>query len=217
LRYRAAVVRPRPFVYFRALCGGGWSSSRRLVILSEAKDLLLPVAIPLLASLTFQTAPLPAIPIDIRADTSVGLGRISNHSPNTKEKQMRLPLALYGVALSVCLVPFLAAQDAAKVDAKHYTVISENDQVRILKVHYGPHEKSVMHHHPDTVAVFLTDANGTFSYPDGKKKDFMVKAGDAQYSVAETHLPENTSDKGMDVIVIELKGKAAHAAKSEMK
>jgi len=51
---------------------------------------------------------------------------------------MRLPLALYGVALSVCLVPFLAAQDAAKVDAKHYTVISENDQVRILKVHYGP-------------------------------------------------------------------------------
>jgi len=41
---------------------------------------------------------------------------------------MRLPLALYGVALSVCLVPFLAAQDAAKVDAKHYTVISENDQ-----------------------------------------------------------------------------------------
>ncbi len=130
---------------------------------------------------------------------------------------MRLPLALYGVVLSVCLVPFLAAQDAAKVDAKHYTVISENDQVRILKVHYGPHEKSVMHHHPDTVAVFLTDADGQFTYPDGTKKSFTVKAGDAQYSAAETHLPENTSDKGMDVILVELKGKAAHAAKSEMK
>jgi len=48
-----------------------------------------------------------------------------------------------------------------------------------------------MHHHPDTVAVFLTDANGTFSYPDGKKKDFMVKAGDAQYSVAETTCGEH--------------------------
>ena len=67
---------------------------------------------------------------------------------------MRLPLALYGVALSVCLVPFLAAQDAAKVDAKHYTVISENEQVRILKVHYGPHEKSVMHHHPTRLPCF---------------------------------------------------------------
>jgi uncharacterized RmlC-like cupin family protein len=84
-------------------------------------------------------------------------------------------------------------------------------------VHYGPHEKSVMHSHPATVAVFLTDANGQFSYPDDKKKNFTVKAGDAQYSAAEIHLPENSSDKGMDVIVIELKGKAAKPAKTEMK
>jgi quercetin dioxygenase-like cupin family protein len=130
---------------------------------------------------------------------------------------MRVPLALYGVVLCVCLVPILSAQDAAKVDPKHYTVVSENAQVRILKVHYGPHEKSVMHSHPATVAVFLNDANGQFSYPDGKTKNFTVKAGDAQYSAAETHLPENTSDKGFDVIVIELKGKAAKSAQSEMK
>ena len=130
---------------------------------------------------------------------------------------MRVPLALYGVVLCVCLVPILSAQDAAKVDPKHYTVVSENAQVRILKVHYGPHEKSVMHSHPATVAVFLTDANGQFSYPDGKKENFTVKAGETQYSAAEIHLPENTSDKGMDVIVIELKGKAAKPAQSEMK
>jgi len=130
---------------------------------------------------------------------------------------MRVPLALYGVVLSLCLVPVLSAQDATKVDSKHYTVMSENEHVRILKVHYGPHEKSVMHHHPATVAVFLTDANGTFSYPHAKKENFTVKAGDAQYAAATTHLPENTSDKGMDVIVIELKGHAAKAVKTEMK
>jgi quercetin dioxygenase-like cupin family protein len=130
---------------------------------------------------------------------------------------MRLPLAVYGVMLCVCLVPILSAQDAVKVDPKHYTVVSENAQVRILKVHYGPHEKSVMHSHPATVAVFLTDANGQFNYPDGKKQDFAVKAGDTQYSAAQSHLPENTGDKGMDVIVIELKGKAAKPAKTEMK
>src|SRR6266478_786428 len=45
------------------------------------------------------------------------------------------------------------AQDPVKVDPKHYTVVSENDQVRILKVHYGAHEKSVMHSHPASVAV----------------------------------------------------------------
>jgi quercetin dioxygenase-like cupin family protein len=122
---------------------------------------------------------------------------------------MRVRLAFYGVALCLCFAPMVLAQDAVKVDPKHYAVVSENDQVRILRVHYGPHEKSVMHSHPATVAVFLTDAKGQFTYPDGKKQDFDVKAGEAQYEAAATHLPENTGDAGMDVIVVELKGKPA--------
>jgi len=120
---------------------------------------------------------------------------------------MRRRLALYVVAVSFCLAPMLSAQDGVNTDPTHYTVVSENDQVRILKVHYGPHEKSVMHSHPATVAVFLTNAKGQFSFPDGKTQAFDVKAGDSQYSAAATHLPENMGDKGMDVIVIELKGK----------
>jgi quercetin dioxygenase-like cupin family protein len=125
---------------------------------------------------------------------------------------MRVRYALCAAVLCVCAAPILSAQDAVKVDPKHYTVVSENDQVRILKVHYGPHEKSVMHSHPDTVAVFLTDAKAQFTYPDGKKEDVPAKAGDARYSAASTHLPENTGDKEMEVIVVELKGKAAKAA-----
>jgi len=130
---------------------------------------------------------------------------------------MRVRLALYGVAACLCLAPLLSAQDAVKVDPKHYTVVSENDRVRILKVHYGAHEKSVMHSHPATVAVFLTDAKGQFTFADGTKRDFAVKAGDAQYDAATTHLPENTGDAGMDVIVVELKGHAAKTAKTAMK
>ncbi len=129
---------------------------------------------------------------------------------------MRVRLALYAAVLVCqCLAPIVSAQDAVKVDPQHYTVVSENDQVRILKVHYGPHEKSVMHSHPATVAVFLTDAKGQFAFPDGKKQDFDVKAGQSQYQAATTHLPENTGDQGMEVIVVELKGHAAkhHKAK----
>jgi len=131
---------------------------------------------------------------------------------------MSVRLALYGV-VSVCLsfTPILSAQDAAKVDSKHYTVINENDRVRILRVHYGPHEKSVMHSHPATVAVFLSDAKGQFTFPDGKKQDFAVKAGEAQYEAATTHLPENTGDTGLDVIVVELKSHAAKSARAENK
>jgi quercetin dioxygenase-like cupin family protein len=128
---------------------------------------------------------------------------------------MRARFVLSVVVVCLCSATVLAAQDAVKVDPKHYSVVSENDQVRILKVHYGPHEKSVMHSHPDTVAVFLTDAKGQFTFPDGKKQEFTVKAGDAQYSAAATHLPENTGDKDMELIVTELKGKTAKTAKAE--
>lgn len=124
---------------------------------------------------------------------------------------MPVRYALWAAALSLCLAPALWAQDAAKVDAKHYKVVSENDQVRVLKVHYGPHEKSVMHSHPNTVAVFLTDTKGQFNFPDGKKQDFSAKAGDALYTPAATHQPENTGDKGMDIVLVELKGKGGEA------
>jgi len=135
---------------------------------------------------------------------------------------MRLRLALYGVVLCVCVAPFLSAQDAAKVDSKHYTVVSENAQVRILKVHYGPHEKSVMHSHPNAVAVFLSDSTARFTYPDGKTEDITTKAGDARYTPSTVHLPENVGDSGLDVIVVELKAKTAakatvKPAKTEMK
>src|ERR1700690_3466186 len=63
---------------------------------------------------------------------------LSTNPKKPGEPNMRLRLALCGVVVCLCLVPMLSAQDAVKTDPKHYSVISENDQVRILKVHYGP-------------------------------------------------------------------------------
>jgi len=124
---------------------------------------------------------------------------------------MRRKSVFFGVVLCLGVASTLFAQDAVKVDPKHYTVITDNAEVRVLKVHYGPHEKSVMHSHPDTVAVFLTDGNAKFTFPDGKTQDNVVKAGDAVFTPAGVHLPENTGDKAFDVIVVELKGKSSKA------
>ena len=121
---------------------------------------------------------------------------------------MKARFLLMGAAVCCCATPLLSAQDAVKVDSKHYTVVSENDQVRILRAHYGPHEKSVMHSHPNSVIVPLTDGNTQFTLPGGKKEDASMKAGEARYASATTHLPENMGDTANDVIVIELKGKA---------
>ncbi|MEY2544254.1 MAG: hypothetical protein QOE81_1715, partial [Verrucomicrobiota bacterium] len=72
----------------------------------------------------------------------------------------RVILSVAAVLALASAAVILRAQDAAKVDAKYYTVAFENDQVRVLKAHYAPGEKSTMHSHPNTVAVFLTDAKG---------------------------------------------------------
>lgn len=99
----------------------------------------------------------------------------------------------------------LRAQDPIKVDSKHYKVVFENDSVRVLRITYGPHEKSVMHEHPNAVAVFLTDFSGRFTLPDGKKVDNSGKAGDAIWTPAGKHLPENLGDKKFELILVELK------------
>ena len=116
------------------------------------------------------------------------------------------------VAAAVLGLAFAAparAQDATKVDAKHYKVEFENDQVRILRIRYGPKEKSVMHEHPGAVAVFLTDGNIKFTLPDGKTRDDTVKAGTSRFTPAGKHLPENMGDKPFELILVELKGKPA--------
>jgi hypothetical protein len=79
---------------------------------------------------------------------------------------------LTGGLLSCCYTSLLLADDAVKVDPKHYAVVTDNDRVRILKAHYGLHDKSVMRSHPAAVAVFLTDGTGKFTFPDGKAQDF---------------------------------------------
>ena len=121
---------------------------------------------------------------------------------------MRLRIAFFVGVVCLCLgVGIVAAQDAVKVDPKHYSVVSENERVRIVKVHYDVHEKSVMHSHPNSVAVFLSDGKVKMTMPDGKTQDMNVKAGDSMYTAAGTHLPENVGDKPFDLILVELKGK----------
>jgi quercetin dioxygenase-like cupin family protein len=83
----------------------------------------------------------------------------------------------------------------------------ENDQVRILRISYGPHEKSVMHEHPNSIAVFLTDGRIKFTLPDGKSEERDVKAGQSVWDIAGKHQPENLSDRPFEVVLIEMKTK----------
>ncbi len=119
-----------------------------------------------------------------------------------------MPKILVSVLFLLILAPAALAQDPITVDATHYKVEFENDQVRVLRIKVGPGEKSIMHQHPNAVAIFLTDVKGKFSFPDGKSEDVSSKAGDARWTPAITHLPENAGEQPFEVILVELKSKA---------
>jgi quercetin dioxygenase-like cupin family protein len=97
------------------------------------------------------------------------------------------------------------AQDPVKVDPKHYTVVFENDAVRVLRIHYPVGEKSVMHSHPDSVAVFLEDEKAKMTHPDGTSEEMSGKKGEAIFTPAGVHLPENIGTGPLEVILVELK------------
>ena len=96
--------------------------------------------------------------------------------------------------------------DPVKVDPKHYKVVFENAQVRVLHIHYGPHETSVMHWHPDGVLTYLSDGHTKFLLPNGKTIEAAGKAGNTIWAAGGAHKPTNDSDKPLDAVLVELKG-----------
>ncbi len=96
-------------------------------------------------------------------------------------------------------------EDAVIADPQHYTVEFENDKVRVIRIKYGPHEKSVMHTHGPNVAIFLSDNTVRMTLPDGTSEEANSTTGDFGWSDAQEHLPENLDDSPLEVILVEIK------------
>ena len=85
------------------------------------------------------------------------------------------------------------ALDPVKVDQRHYKVDLDNDQVRVLRVHYDAHDKGALHEHIlNRVVLYLNDQPG-------------ATADEVRMNGAGTHTEENTSDKPADRIAVEIK------------
>jgi len=70
-----------------------------------------------------------------------------------------------------------------------------------------------MHRHPNSVAIFQTDGRVKFTYPGGKSEERGMKAGQAIWTPATKHLPENLTDSDTEVILVEMKTRRRPAAK----
>jgi hypothetical protein len=96
--------------------------------------------------------------------------------------------------------------DSVLADPKHYCVELENERVRVLRVSYGPHEKSVLHSHNAGFAVLLSDCDFRFYLPEGKTQDIIGKVGQLiEFDKPFEHLPENRSARPFEAVFVELK------------
>jgi hypothetical protein len=99
--------------------------------------------------------------------------------------------------------------DPVKIDPQHYQVEFENDRMRVLRVRFGPNEKSVMHGHPCGLAVLLSECDFRFYLPRGKTQNIVGKPGEVvSFDEPFEHLPENLGAKPFEAIFVELKERA---------
>jgi beta-alanine degradation protein BauB len=120
---------------------------------------------------------------------------------------------LFWVGMFVCLATACSfGQDPTKVEPKHYKLDFENDRVQAVSVHYGPHEKSVLHDHPGGVVVSLTEAHLRFTDENGKVREVFSKAGEVRWYAPIRHRVENLGDTTYDGVYIGVKGKLATAS-----
>jgi quercetin dioxygenase-like cupin family protein len=95
--------------------------------------------------------------------------------------------------------------DAVEAAPHVYSVVLENDRVRVLEVHGVPGDRTDMHRHPAQVAVAITAGLYRFTAPDGTVTEAKLEPGMAMYLDAVEHATEIAGDPGSRALLVELK------------
>ena len=96
-------------------------------------------------------------------------------------------------------------QDPIATDGDKYSVVLENERVRVLRYHDEPGDRTTQHAHPDYVLYAESSFKRRLTLPDGRKQEVEVKTGSVGYMKAHIHIGENIGDTNTDVIIVELK------------
>ena len=99
----------------------------------------------------------------------------------------------------------MTKKDPTVTDPDKYTVIFENDNVRVLDYADAPGEKTKQHYHPKFVLYALSSFERKIHLPDGKVIDRKFNVGDVICSDDQTHVGENTGATNTHVLMVEIK------------
>ncbi len=99
----------------------------------------------------------------------------------------------------------LRAEDPLKVATDMYSLLMENERVRVMQVVFKPGQKIAKHSHPDHFVYVLEAGQLKISKSDGSSMDNTLQAGQVVWIPAETHWAENTGTTDVKLLVTELK------------
>jgi hypothetical protein len=94
--------------------------------------------------------------------------------------------------------------DPVESNPDAYTVVFENERVRVLEYHDTPGHRTTPHAHPDSVMYTLTSFRRRLVAGD-QTRDVEMPAGLAGWLPAQQHAGENIGDTETAVVFVELK------------
>ncbi len=99
------------------------------------------------------------------------------------------------------------AQDPVDVNPGKYTVVFENEYVRLLEYRDNPGDFSRMHWHPDHLVYSLSEWEREFTQEDGKTMVGKSKSGETFWAPAGKHAGRNIGKTPTHALIFELKQK----------
>lgn len=85
-----------------------------------------------------------------------------------------------------------------------YTVVFENDRVRVLEYRDRPGDRTTLHAHPDSLMYTLSAFRRRLT-SDGAEREVTLDAGTLTWLPAQEHSGENVGDTETHVLFVELK------------
>lgn len=95
--------------------------------------------------------------------------------------------------------------DPAITNPELYTVVMENEHVRVLEYRDRPGDRTTPHAHPDSVMYTLSSFRRRLVSVE-MDRDVEMDAGHVGWLPAQVHSGENTGDSETHVLFVELKG-----------
>lgn len=100
----------------------------------------------------------------------------------------------------------MQAQDPVKIAPKNYKkVLIDNDNVRVIQFEMAPNDVIPWHSHPNHVIYALSGGKIEITDKDKPANTIDIKAGDAVFMEAVTHMAKNVGKTTIKLIITEVK------------